>query len=1170
MAGKIHDEQLKVDIIINGNEAQKELGNLQEAKRNLRKENEELRKEKAKLVAEGKKESDQYKRLTKQISENNTSLRESEKKQAALRKELGLTGLTTRQLASEQKRLKSIMGGFTPESPQWKAYNEELKKVNARVAEIREEMKGVKEVMNDDFSAAGNALTNIFNGIKTGDFSNLVEGLSSVKSGLQATAKAALTFIATPLGATFAALAAVLGAGKMWFDYNVGLSKTLKLTEQLTDLQGADLSNYRAQLQGVAKTFDQDYNEVLRASNALAKQMKISQTEALKYIEQGFLRGADAQGKFLDHLKEYPVQFKQAGYSAQEFIDIATQEAKGGVYNDKLLDTVKEINLSLRELDKAQVDVLEKNFGKKFSKALIKGINKGEISSKKAFESIVKESKKMGLSVTKQQKVVADIFKAAGEDAGGFSEVIFQLNEAFKQENKQLSENEKAMQRLTEANKAQEEALADLFDASKSGFPVMLTNLKALSKEIFTNTLRGFRIVFTSIEQLKQESALKGQSKAVKEISENMKLYGTTAKKQVENQISAALKNIDIIKKKLGDVNWVKGFFGGKKRYEKSLAEAQAYYDELLKIKEGKSAEFKKYQETYTEENYLEKGSKNTLTDDEKKILEEKRKAQKKLLEAQLKAQEKFREQVLFSGLSLLNQEQQQYQDRLKQAGIFSKAKESLTKEEIKIKELLEAEHQSKIAKIELDSVNDFISNKKQQFEKEQQARQTDFNNELLQITSIAEAKKVLTNSLSQEQLERITTFEQAKEALKREHQSKELTKHSEYLKSLVSLYKEALGTGLIEGVDFADTILTEDQKEALNTKLDEVKTKLSEVALAKKGLTGNTEEEEGLEAMEGVDIFGSSPDQWQSVFDNLDTTKEKVGALETVLGGLQQAWGMYNQFVANGEKKQLKKLEKHTNSRKQTLKRQLDDGVINQETYNKKVEELDNNLAKKKAQIDYKQAKREQTMALFSVAANTAAGIMGAVNFSPETVGMPWTAIIGAMGALQAGLILSADLPKPGFENGLYKVKREDGKKFNAKLGTTKTQLVNEPTLMDGKYLTGERSTSRNPEMIIDDVTFSKLDPNIPKYIMDVHNGVVSGSYPGYEKGKYKPPIEEDQEETPIEKLSDNGRVISLLTRIAESTEKGNLVVFGYEEAIKISRLQEEITNSKKNGTVG
>lgn len=147
MAKRLTDETLRMDIVLNGNEAQKQLGDLQQAQRNLKKENEEIRKQKVKMEAQGKKETEAYKNLAKQLTENNKAIKANREEQNTLRKEMGLSALTTRQLAQEEKRLKAIMGSFSPDTPQWHKYNKELQEVVARKREVYAQMRNTTNAM---------------------------------------------------------------------------------------------------------------------------------------------------------------------------------------------------------------------------------------------------------------------------------------------------------------------------------------------------------------------------------------------------------------------------------------------------------------------------------------------------------------------------------------------------------------------------------------------------------------------------------------------------------------------------------------------------------------------------------------------------------------------------------------------------------------------------------------------------------------------------------------------------------------------------------------------------------------------------------------------------------------------------------------------------------------
>ncbi|CAL2105478.1 Phage tail protein [Tenacibaculum sp. 190524A02b] len=406
---------------------------------------------------------------------------------------------------------------------------------------------------------------------------------------------------------------------------------------------------------------------------------------------------------------------------------------------------------------------------------------------------------------------------------------------------------------------------------------------------------------------------------------------------------------------------------------------------------------------------------------DSKASDKEAKKRQKRLQE-----EKEYRDEILLSTKTLYEQAIVSYQNMLKLAGLYGKDRESLTKDELKVLEVLEKQHKVKIAQIELSETEKFLEAKKKKYEKERDGRREAFNNELNEIKSFSVAKEQLSKTLGYKELSEIKTLKKAKSALERQHEVHELQKQAEYLQSIINLYTTALKTGEIEGVNFADNILTEEQKEILNSQLEQVRLKLSEINAEKNKTSGKSEEESSdldLSGTDDVDLFGFSPEQWQDAFSNLDKAKGKVAAMSTVLTGLQNAWGMYNQFVAQAEAKQLKEFEKKSEKRKIALKKQLDSGIIDQETYNKKVEEIDNELAKKKAEIEYKQAKREKDMAIANVAIQTASAIMSIWAQVPKgdfgiSAGL-MTGFVTALGAAKIGLIASTPLPDRGYKYG-------------------------------------------------------------------------------------------------------------------------------------------------------
>ena len=64
------------------------------------------------------------------------------------------------------------------------------------------------------------------------------------------------------------------------------------------------------------------------AVNSVSEQFGITSEAALQIVKDGFIAGADANGQFLDNLKEYPAYFKEAGISADQFVAIIAETNK--------------------------------------------------------------------------------------------------------------------------------------------------------------------------------------------------------------------------------------------------------------------------------------------------------------------------------------------------------------------------------------------------------------------------------------------------------------------------------------------------------------------------------------------------------------------------------------------------------------------------------------------------------------------------------------------------------------------------------------------------------------------------------------------------------------------------------------------------------------------------
>jgi TP901 family phage tail tape measure protein len=174
MAKRITNEELRVDVVINGNKAQAELLKLEERQRELVQANKELRLEKAKLDKTDKDYAETVKRMDQQMKENNQQIKQGKERMGALRQEVGITSLTTKQLRQEAKSLRAQIADMIPGDPKRKELVQELEKINMRIKEVdvgSERLSGSWEKVSGSargFFAAITAGTLAFGGLLLG------------------------------------------------------------------------------------------------------------------------------------------------------------------------------------------------------------------------------------------------------------------------------------------------------------------------------------------------------------------------------------------------------------------------------------------------------------------------------------------------------------------------------------------------------------------------------------------------------------------------------------------------------------------------------------------------------------------------------------------------------------------------------------------------------------------------------------------------------------------------------------------------------------------------------------------------------------------------------------------------------------------------------------------
>lgn len=262
----------------------------------------------------------------------------------------------------------------------------------------------------------------------TGRFQRNVGNYSSAFDGM----KGALSGAGGAAGAFFGAFAGasiiqgtiqiVAELGRAVVELAKEFNEVRKKAVQLSGQTGSTLAEITSDTVAISRTFGKESEEVLQAANAASKEFGISFREALTIVEEGLLSGADSNGEYIDSLKEYSTQAARAGLTAKEFNQILQFSAAQGIYSDKGIDAVKEFNLRVTDGSKATTEALQKAFGKKFTKDLLDNVKKGAISTSDALKKVSKALddglKQNKINAQQAQKVYADVFGGAGEDAG--------------------------------------------------------------------------------------------------------------------------------------------------------------------------------------------------------------------------------------------------------------------------------------------------------------------------------------------------------------------------------------------------------------------------------------------------------------------------------------------------------------------------------------------------------------------------------------------------------------------------------------------------------------------------------------------------------------------------------------------------------------------------------
>ncbi len=449
---------------------------------------------------------------------------------------------------------------------------------------------------------------------------------------------------------------------------------------------------------------------------------------------------------------------------------------------------------------------------------------------------------------------------------------------------------------------------------------------------------------------------------------------------------------------------------------------------------------------------------------------------------------------------------------------------------------LEQVEHQKEVAKLLQDGIQMNVDLLKKQFEEESRLKEIE----------------------RMKQLEEVANSERRTRDLKDQFRKEDLERERQHLKEVQEELQRILNANQFE--DFSLDLLSEEEKNAIRARLQELGMDINEVNILLAQMQGK-EKQDALDDLGlggQADILGFTPGQWDAMFDNFDNLQNVIESTIMAFAAMSEAYAIFADFQNKKDQERLRRFEGKNRKEAEQLKAKLDQGYINERQYNEGLAELDKELEQKKEEIAKKQARREKIMALNSIAINTAQAIMSIWAQVPKfdfgiSAGV-LTGIVSALGAAQAGMVLSTK----GYQDGLYPdkfpVQREqDGKLFNASFGgESRSGLVDQPTV----FLAGEQGKTA-PEMIISGGDWAQMNPEIKQSISRE-----VGRVRGYQNGMYQ----EEKQSTESSELS--ALTISVLTQLNQTLQDGILanVIANESNAREINKAIERYKKRKES----
>lgn len=273
----------------------------------------------AQAFEDGKIDAEQYRAFQRNIVTTEQKLND-------LKSELNKTSTAITNLGTDAQKSEKKLDD----------YKKEIDDVKSAVSDLKDKAKDTAIELGAGITAAGGAASAAIMSFNSVDSAlNHIQASTNLSKGQMDGFRGALEEIYN---------------GNYGDDLSDIASKMANIVQYTNETDPEKIKDYAIKLYGLQDTFDLDFNETLRGTHGLIKNMGLTADQAFDYIASGAQNGLNYSGELSDNLSEYTSLFGQAGFTAEQMFAILDNGTESGAYNlDKVNDFVKEFTISLAD-----------------------------------------------------------------------------------------------------------------------------------------------------------------------------------------------------------------------------------------------------------------------------------------------------------------------------------------------------------------------------------------------------------------------------------------------------------------------------------------------------------------------------------------------------------------------------------------------------------------------------------------------------------------------------------------------------------------------------------------------------------------------------------------------------------------------------------------------------